>query len=233
MNNHNKCACGSNSVSYRPIKNKNGYAKSLHRICQNCGKDLTAISLRKRASTLKRNLSSRNSNRGIKNTYRRNRLVPGMIATLAIAVVSSFGFTALANSEGLKNEVTYQAPQISTSTPPSVPETKPEPVESIKEKILRYSLKYDVNPKEIENIVKCETGSEDVNKASTTIQSRYLIGTPRRELSFGVAQIHISAHGITREQAYDVDYSLDFLANHWSKGHRGMWMNCSLKYHYI
>lgn len=106
-------------------------------------------------------------------------------------------------------------------------------VETIKEKILRYSLKYDVDPRELENIVKCETGATDVNKASTTIQSRYLIGTPRRELSFGVSQIHVSAHGITKEQAYDVDYSLDFLASHWSKGHQVMWLNCSKKFGYL
>lgn len=105
--------------------------------------------------------------------------------------------------------------------------------ETIKEKILRYALKYDVSPTQLENIVLCETGATDVNKASTTIQSRYLEGTPRRERSFGLVQVHITAHGIPYEKAIDPDFSLDFLASHWAKGHRSMWLNCSVKYGYL
>ena len=229
--------CGSNSVSYRPIKDKNGYAKSLHRICQNCGKDLTKISLQKRASTLKRNESSRRSNHAIKRTAKRSRLVPGMIATIAIAVTSSFGWNALANFDGFKSEVSYQATstvvQASTSTTQdadasvqnTLGTTKSERVhlETIKEKILRYSLKYDVDPREIESIVKCEAGATDVNKASTTIRSRYLEGTPRHERSFGLAQISLRNHPETSyDQAVDPDYALNFLTSNW-KQHKDWW----------
>lgn len=107
-----------------------------------------------------------------------------------------------------------------------------EKSETIKEKILKYALKYDVDPRELENIVKCETGAVDVNKASTTIRSRYLEGTPRHERSWGLAQIWLTGHpDVTYEQAVDPDFALEFLASNW-KQHKAWWM-CSKKYGYI
>lgn len=163
-----------------------------------------------------------------------------MLVTLVSAALSYNASTGLASADFMSNTVSFQQTPVSSSTAPqsaqeAIRRTEtPNPVsETIKEKIARYSAKYGVNPVELENIVKCETGAVDVNKASTTIQSNYLKGTPRRELSFGVAQIHISAHGIPRELAYNVDYSLDFLASHWAKGHQKMWLVCSQKYGYI
>ena len=48
-----------------------------------------------------------------------------------------------------------------------------------------------------------------------------------RERSFGIVQIHEPAHpSITREQALNPDFALDFLAYNVSKGKSGMW-TCS------
>lgn len=230
MNNQRRCFfCSSGVMKFQPITNKKGEIISLHNICQSCNKDQTKHSLAKKKKTL-----LKNSKRTFKTSKPKSRLLKGMLVILASAALSYNLCIGLASADFISNTVSFQAPQTATSTSTIAPK---EPVvvksETIKEKILKYALKYDVDPRELENIVRCETGSQDVNKASTTIQSRYLIGTPRRELSFGVAQIHISAHGIPKELAYDVDYSLDFLASHWAKGHQSMWKNCSLKYGYL
>lgn len=219
-------------VAFKPIMNAKGEIISTHSICRNPScpmnqKDLTALKLKSRKSTKRSRTAKRT-------TKKKSRHISGLVVGMTTLAVTFFGCNALASFEMPSSEILYQAPQTTTSTSTIAPKesvsVKPE---TIKEKIMRYALKYDVSPVELENIVKCETGATDVNKASTTIQSRYLIGTPRRELSFGVSQIHVSAHGITKEQAYDVDYSLDFLAKHWSLGHKDMWYNCSIKNHYL
>lgn len=224
MNNQRRCFfCSSSTMKFQPITNKKGEIISLHNICQSCDKNQTLHSLKKKQSTL-------NLKRSTKPTKKKSRVLKGYAVGIVSAATMFFACNALAQ---IDTSVTYTAsstPQTIKTIPQKHEILKPE---TIKEKILRYSLKYDVSPVELENIVKCETGATDVNKASTTIQSRYLIGTPRRELSFGVSQIHVSAHGITKEQAYDVDYSLDFLAKHWSLGHKDMWYNCSIKNHYL
>lgn len=45
-----------------------------------------------------------------------------------------------------------------------------------------------------------------------------------REQSFGLVQIHLPAHPtITKEQAYDPEFSVDFLARHLKNGDGNMW----------
>lgn len=224
-------------VKFQPITNSRGDIIATHSICRSLScpmnqQDLTAIKLKQRKSI--------KSFKSVKRTTKRkSRFISGASVGLISLICTFSALTSFANFQLPSSEVNYTA-QTASSTAPQIEQEAPKRTETpntvsetIKEKIARYSAHYGVNPVEIENIVKCETGSKDVNEASTTIQSNYLKGTPRRELSFGVAQIHVSAHGISRELAYDVDYSLDFLASHWSKGKQSMWYHCSKKYGYL
>lgn len=226
MNNQKSCFfCKHRAMKLMPIKNKQGYVIATHNICRTCNKDQTQYSLKKRKYTL-------SSKKNIKSTKRKSRVLKGYAVGLVSLALTFSALTTLANYDTSVVYTASSTPQIApVSHKTAITATKPS--KTIKDKIEHYAALYGVNPIELENIVKCETGSKDVNQASTTIQSNYLKGTPRRELSFGVSQIHISAHGITREQAYDVDYSLDFLASHWAKGHQAMWLNCSKKFGYI
>lgn len=212
-------------MKFQPITNKKGEIISLHNICQSCNKNQTLHSLKKKQSTL-------SSKKSIKPTKRKSRRLKGYAVGLVSLALTFSALTSLANYDTSVVYTASSTPQIAHVSP-KMAITATKPSKTIKDKIEHYATLYGVNPVELENIVKCETGAENVNEASTTIQSNYLKGTPRRELSFGVSQIHISAHGITREQAYDVDYSLDFLASHWAKGHQKMWLVCSQKYGYI
>lgn len=222
-------------VKFQPITNSRGDIIATHSICRSLScpmnqQDLTAIKLKQKKST-KHSVSVKRT------TRRKSRFISGASVGLISLICTFSALTSFANFQLPSSEIIYQQTPVSSSTAPQSAQEairRTESVETIKDKILRYSAHYGVNPVEIENIVKCETGAVDVNKASTTIQSRYLEGTPRQELSFGISQIHVSAHkGITKEMAYDVDYSLDFLASHWAKGHQSMWLNCSKKYGYI
>lgn len=86
---------------------------------------------------------------------------------------------------------------------------------SIPEKIRYYADLYKVDPLSMERTIKCESN------ASTTRQSEHLdpTGPNGREDSWGLVQIHLPSHPtITREQAIDPDFAIDFMAKHFAKG---------------
>ena len=86
---------------------------------------------------------------------------------------------------------------------------------------------YGVSVPLMEQIITCESNW------NTTLQSRhrYTKDRPRegvkkgeRELSFGLVQIHLPAHpNITKEQATDPEFAIDFLAKNIAKGKASMW----------
>ena len=99
-----------------------------------------------------------------------------------------------------------------------------QPALTVKEKIKVKAFQYEVSPRLMEEIVNCESNG------STTIQSRHIytsnkygkIGT--REMSYGLVQIHLPAHPeITKEQAMNADFALDFLAKNLKAGKGKMW----------
>ena len=157
----------------------------------------------------------------------------GVIILTASNVESSVWYIAHAQENpDWDYDVAANAPVVPT---PSISQNLPHSGMSAQEYELRMKVreiaKFEgIEAKEIENIIECETGGT----WDTKIQSNYLKGTPRRELSFGLAQIHVSAHkGITREMASDPDFAIRFLVYHWKQGHRSMWLNCSKKYGYL
>ena len=90
-------------------------------------------------------------------------------------------------------------------------------VESIQDKITRYAALYNVKPSLLRSIIGCESSF-----------NRYALNdNPGVEYSVGLAQINLLAHDITKEQAQDVDFSLNFAAKNISLGKAPyMWVTC-------
>lgn len=71
--------------------------------------------------------------------------------------------------------------------------------------------KYGVSTTIMHAVVNCESGYQ-----------QFAVGDDGT--SFGLVQIHQPAHPqITKEQAFDVNFSLDFLASNLSKGKGNLW----------
>lgn len=99
-----------------------------------------------------------------------------------------------------------------------------------------FAEKYKVSPAEIERIIDCENEEYDPKLQS---RIRYTEGqisrhpdwgiVGEREKSFGLVQIHLPAGNkwkgktITKEQATDPIFSIEFLAYQLSKGNGPMW----------
>ena len=91
--------------------------------------------------------------------------------------------------------------------------------------ISMYAKEYEINGALMYKLIECESaGTFD-----PTIQSRH-IKDGIREDSWGLAQIFLPAHPeITKEQAQDMDYSLQFIARNFQEGNYWMWVNCMKK----
>lgn len=106
-----------------------------------------------------------------------------------------------------------------------------------------YADYYNVSEDKVISIMRCEAPwkrnengryyDEKDGQSKLTYSQGQISRNPSwgnvgdRERSFGIVQIHEPAHpNITREQALDPDFALDFLAYNVSKGKSGMW-TCS------
>ena len=83
--------------------------------------------------------------------------------------------------------------------------------QGIKERIQFYADKYGVSAEVMEKVVSCESGY-DPHALGDFSKSR------------GLVQIHSTYHPqITDEMAFDVDFSLDFLAKNLKAGNGNLW----------
>lgn len=98
-----------------------------------------------------------------------------------------------------------QMPIFSPIEPVSVHEyTIPEMIEHSAEK---YGVSFDI----LTNVISCES-SYNSNAIGDYGES------------YGIAQIHLPDHpDITKEQALDADFSIDWMAQQFSLGHATMW----------
>ncbi len=81
-----------------------------------------------------------------------------------------------------------------------------------------YAHKYQTPVGPLRETIQCESGFDP------TIQSEYTNALGKREESYGLAQINLPAHpSITKEQALDPDFALDFMAKQFSVGNQKMW----------
>lgn len=87
-------------------------------------------------------------------------------------------------------------------------------------KIVKYASIYNVDPTEMYKVVSCETA----NTFDPMLQSRVIRKDGTQEKSFGLAQIYLPMHPeISKDQATDSDFALDFMAKQFSIGHKRLW----------
>jgi hypothetical protein len=84
--------------------------------------------------------------------------------------------------------------------------------ERIREEVDKKALEYGGDSDRIWRVLMCESG------ASTTIQSHHILKGVREE-SYGLVQIHLPSHPhITKEQAIDPEFAIDYIAKHLTNG---------------
>ncbi len=110
--------------------------------------------------------------------------------------------------------------------PPPFPVEHAERVKVVRSLIEEAGTRYEASETEKRqawNIVRCENRELDPGA-----QSRVMHGT-KREDSWGLAQIHLPAHPeVSKEQATDPEFAIDFLVKNVSEGKAYMW-TCSGK----
>lgn len=102
-------------------------------------------------------------------------------------------------------------------------EKEEEPPERtyIEERIAFYAEKYGVSYADMHRVVSCETAGTFDPKIQSYVPDSS--GPGGREDSWGLAQIHLPAHNVTREQAQDMEFALNFMAKHFARGEHRMW----------
>ena len=82
---------------------------------------------------------------------------------------------------------------------------------SITDLIALYATQYNVSQETMYKVISCESGFKT-----------HAIGD--NGTSFGLVQIHLPAHPkITKKQAFDTDFSVNFLAKNISKHNGNIW----------
>ena len=111
---------------------------------------------------------------------------------------------------------------------PLIYEKPPEPLRVLKttaptgelaNRLLYWAEIYDVSFEEMDAVINCESGWD------TKIQSQHKYkGTDIQEKSFGLVQIHLPAHKtVTKKQAQDPDFAMEFMAKAFSQGNQDWW----------
>lgn len=105
---------------------------------------------------------------------------------------------------------------LDASVPPAMVETIDAP-NWIKSRIAHYADKYSVSELTMNKIIECESGFDPkIGGDFSTSTGDYT--------SWGLVQIHLPAHkNITKNQATDVDFALNFLASHLNIGRGNLW----------
>lgn len=89
--------------------------------------------------------------------------------------------------------------------------------ERIAQEIEEQAEKYGVSAHVMKTVIECES------MGSTTVQSYHKLKYGR-EQSYGLAQIHLPDHpGITKEQAQDPKFAIEFMAEEMSEGRSWKW----------
>lgn len=104
-------------------------------------------------------------------------------------------------------------------TTTDIPSYAPPREKTISELIDEKALQYNVSASRLYFMIDCESSMNP--KAFN----------PRGEYSVGLSQINLEAHPhITREQAEQPEFAVDFMAENFSKGKYNMWYNCNQKW---
>ena len=79
------------------------------------------------------------------------------------------------------------------------------PESVIDELIVKYAT--GTKAYQIKRTLYCESGYNNVQS--------YITKNGKREQSFGISQIHLPSHNITKEQALDPEYAIKFMSDRW------------------
>ncbi len=119
--------------------------------------------------------------------------------------------TAHAQQTNSVSEIQIPLPAPTLSSATTTP-AKPS-VEDVKQRIIHYASLWGVSASVLDATVRCESGYNVTAKGD-------------HGLARGLAQIRSDYHPtITDSMAFDMDFSLNFLAESLSKGH-GSWWTC-------
>jgi len=89
--------------------------------------------------------------------------------------------------------------------------------ERIKKEVKDQADAYKVSYEQMWRTIQCESNG------SSTIQSRH-VKNGVREDSWGLVQIHLPAHlNVTKAQALDPKFAIEFMAKHFAQGGQRMW----------
>ena len=103
---------------------------------------------------------------------------------------------------------------IALAEAPVVAKIAPTTCLTIQECVMYYGDKYNLS-KEKKELMKKVIWCESSN-------NRYAVGDGGK--SFGLSQIHSPSHPhVTKAQAFDIDYAIDFMAREFSKNNQGIW----------
>ncbi len=94
---------------------------------------------------------------------------------------------------------------------------------SIPEKVRFYADLHKADADQIERVIMCES------QGRPEVQSGHPdpTGPNGREDSWGLSQIHLPSHPeITREQATDPDFALEFISKEFAAGRSWKWKAC-------
>ncbi len=108
----------------------------------------------------------------------------------------------------------FLVPRASAEAPIHVPPAPTKPVEAVLTTQALISLKsekWGADANIMARVIQCESQG-----------NQYAVGD--NGTSFGLVQIHLPAHpNITKEQAFDKEFSIDYLAQALSRGKGDMW----------
>ncbi len=93
--------------------------------------------------------------------------------------------------------------------------------EAVRSLVSHYAEVHNVSParqKFIIAIMRCENRELD-----PLLQSRIIQKDGTREESYGLAQIHLPSHPITKEEATDPYYAIEFIVRNVAEGRENMW----------
>lgn len=88
---------------------------------------------------------------------------------------------------------------------------------------IKYGNKWGVEPEKLVTLAFCESTFRNIQST--------IVDEGKRENSHGLYQIHLDTQPtITKEQAYNVEFSADWAAEKISKGEIWRWKRCMIKY---
>lgn len=101
--------------------------------------------------------------------------------------------------------------------------TFPKPL-TVREFAHKMAVDHGQNPKVFMDVISCESGWQEDIQSKHRYTSNKWAPAGTQEQSFGIVQIHLPAHQtITKEQALDPYWSIEWMAQQWQAGNQRWW----------